>query len=302
MSKKKKKTTTSKTTKKPIKKRRAAKKPAANPQAAATDTRHYTVHVLTTSTGDLVSRLVGAVLTQFSGSTFQRVSHPLQDNLQKLERTLQKIDKENALVVHALASPDAKRLVRKYCVEDRIPHFDVTGPLVYFISDHVGEFPADDVARLHQVDADYFRRVDAMEFTMQHDDGLGVDTLEQAEIVIVGLSRVSKSPTSLFLGSRGFRVANVSIAPEVGFPPELRKVKKKIVAFTVQPKRLQEIRAARFPQLEGVKYHNLTDVIQEVMQAEAEYRKRKYPLIDITNLTIEQTAARVLESLKLQIR
>jgi regulator of PEP synthase PpsR (kinase-PPPase family) len=301
MAKKKKKKSTGK--KRPVKDKRPAKKPLAKRRTSSSEPRHYTVHVLTTSTGDLVSRLVGVVLTQFSGATFQRISHPLQDNLQKLENTLGHLQGENPLVVHGLASPDAKRLVRKYCVQGRIPHFDVTGPLVHFISDHVGEFPADDVQRLHQIDADYFNRVDAMEFTMQHDDGLGLESLDQAEIVIVGLSRVSKSPTSLFLGSRGYRVANVSIAPEVGFPKELRKVRKRrIVAFTVQPKRLQEIRAARFPHLEDVKYHDLSAVIEEVMQAEAEYRKRKYPVIDITNLTIEQTAARVLESLKLQIR
>lgn len=272
------------------------------PSAAERARPHCIVHVVTGSTGDLVSRLVGAVLTQFPRARFERVSHTLQDNLDKLEQTLRQMEREDAIVIHALADPDAKQLLRKHCVEARIPHFDITGPLVHFISDQVGELPADDLARLHQVDADYFRRVDAMEFTMQHDDGLGLESLDQAEIVLVGLSRVSKSPTSLFLGSRGYRVANVSITPEVGFPKELRKVKKRVVALTVQPKRLQEIRAARFPHLKGVKYHNLPDVIQEVMQAEEEYRKRKYPTIDITNLTIEQTAARVLESLKLPLR
>ena len=139
---------------------------------------------------------------------------------------------------------------------------------------------------------------------MEHDDGLGLGTLRDADVVIVGVSRVSKSPTSLYLASRGFKVANVSIAPETGFPKELARIsKKKIVAFTTQPKRLHEIRTERAKRMgsEGTSYHDLSGVIAEVMAAEAEYRKRGYAMIDVTHLTIEQTAAQIVEALGLRV-
>ncbi|MAT72254.1 MAG: hypothetical protein CMJ58_22335 [Planctomycetaceae bacterium] len=262
--------------------------------------RQYTLHVITASTGDLLHRFASVAATQFSGVGFKVVSHRLKKTLEDVADTLARIDSQNAIVIHGLADPNAKRLVRNTCVLQRLPHFDATDPLINFIADCVGVLPDNDVARLHQLDAAYQQRIDAMEFTVQHDDGLGLDSLADADIVIVGVSRVSKSPTSLYLGSRGFRTANVSIAPEVGFPKALSKARKgRVVAFTMQPKRLQQIRAERARNfgIEGADYHQLDKVIRELADAEAEYRRRKWPVIDVTGLTIEQTAARILESL-----
>ena len=165
----------------------------------------------------------------------------------------------------------------------------------------MGLLPKNDVSRLHRFDTAYQRRIEAMEFALEHDDGLGVRSLRAADLVIVGISRVSKSPTTLFLSSRGYKVANVSIAPETGFPDDLDKIaKSKIVAFTMQPKRLHEIRTARAKAMgaEGTMYGDLRSVIREVMDAESEYSRRGYPVIDVTNLTIEQSAAQVLAAVK----
>ncbi|MGD9636475.1 MAG: kinase/pyrophosphorylase, partial [Pirellulales bacterium] len=191
------------------------------------------------------------------------------------------------------------------CVGERIPHFDATGPLFHFLADAVGALPQNDVSRLHRLDAAYRRRIEAMDFTLEHDDSLGLETLREADIVIVGVSRVSKSPTALYLGSRGFKVANVSIAPATGFPPVLAKIsKKKIIALTTQPKRLHEIRTERAKRMgsPGTEYDDLQGIIAELVAAEAEYRKRGYAMLDVTHMTIEQTAARILEALKLQPR
>jgi len=142
-----------------------------------------------------------------------------------------------------------------------------------------------------------------MEFALEHDDSLGLQSLDQADIVIVGVSRVHKTPTTLYLGSRGYKAANVSIAPETGFPAQLSRIsKKKVVAFTTQPKRLQEIRADRAEHagMKGTPYDDLGSVIREVMNAEAEYRRRGYAIIDVTGLTIEQTVARIFQTLSLR--
>lgn len=263
----------------------------------------YTVHLVAAGTGELLSGLGAVAVSQFPGVAIQVVTHPLQSDIEKLQATLGKLSGERPIVVHALADQEAKHLVRNTCVVRRIPHFDATGPLMNFLADCVGVPPKNDVSRLHQLDAAYRRRIAAIDFAMEHDDGLGLGTLRDADVVIVGVSRVSKSPTSLYLASRGFKVANVSIAPEVGFPKELARIsKKKVVAFTTQPKRLHEIRTERAKRMgsEGTSYHDLSGVIAEVMAAEAEYRKRGYAIIDVTHLTIEQTAAQIVEALGLR--
>jgi len=265
----------------------------------------YTVHLIAAAAGELLSGLAVVAVSQFPDVSINIVSHPLQSNLEKLQATLANLAGERPIVVHALADHAAKQLVRNSCVVRRIPHFDATGPLMNFLADCVGVLPQNDIARLHQLDAAYRRRIEAMDFAMEHDDGLGLRTLRQADVVIVGVSRVSKSPTALYLASRGYKAANVSISPQTGFPSELARIaKKKIVAFTTQPKRLHEIRKERAKEMGSMdtEYDDLSSIITEVMAAEAEYRQRGYALIDVTQLTIEQTAARILEMLKLSSR
>ena len=262
----------------------------------------YTLHLIAGGTGDLLYRFATVAATQFSGVEFQLVAHPTNDTLEKVQRTLGKLTGQRPVVIHAVADAKAKQLVRSVCVARRIPHLDLTGPLLDFLANCVGVLPDNDLSLLHRVDAAYQKRIEAMEFALEHDDGLGLHTLREADIVIVGVSRVSKSPTMLYLSSRGFKVANVSIAPQTGFPAELARIRKrKIVALTSQPKRLHEIRVARLRQsgAPSSDYDDLPSVIREVMAAEAEFRERGYPMVDVTELTIEQTAIKILEALKL---
>lgn len=285
--------------------RKTSKRKADAASVARRSEDSYTLHLIAGSTGDLLHRLASVAATQFSGVEFELVPHAMRDDLEKLQETLDHLEGSRPIVIHALPDAAGKRLVRRVCVSQRIPHFDVTGPLLDFLADCVGSLPDNDLSRLHQIDAAYQKRIEAMEFALAHDDSLGLPTLKDAEIVIVGVSRVSKSPTTLYLSSRGFRVANVSISPQSGFPTELAKIdKRKIVALTSQPKRLQEIRAERLRRT-GAKssdYDDLSNVIREVMAAEAEYQQRGYPVIDVTDLTIEQAAAQILERLKLSPR
>ncbi len=279
----------------------AKKKPPGGKSAPTADT--YTVHLVAAAAGELLNGLALVAISQFPEVAFEVVAHSLQDSVEKLEATLANLTGQRPIVLHALADEDSKLLVRNECIVRHIPQFDATGPLVNFISECVGELPQNDVSRLHQLDSAYQRRIEAMEFALEHDDSLGMRSLTDADIVIVGVSRVSKTPTTLYLGSRGYKAANVSISPESGIPTALGKIsRKKIVAFTTQPKHLHEIRSSRAKQMgiEGTAYEDLSSVIREVMAAEAEYRRRRYPIIDVTSLTIEQTAARILDTLKLR--
>ncbi|QEG37829.1 pyruvate, water dikinase regulatory protein [Bythopirellula goksoeyrii] len=281
------------------------KRQAASDREPEKPNESYTIHLISGSTGDLLFRLASVAETQFSGIDFEILSHPLADTHEKLEHVLHGIMGPRAIVIHGLPDASSKQFVRSYCVRQHVPHFDATGPLFDFMADCVGQLADNDLSQLHKLDATYQKRIEAMEFAMEHDDGLGAATLQQADIVIVGLSRVSKSPTTLYLGSRGFKVANVSISPVTGFPAELTRLgKNKIVAFTMQPKRLHEIRVERMKHAgsPGTDYDDLQSVIREVIEFEQECQRRGYPLIDVTQLTIEQTAVQVLKALELAAR
>ncbi len=266
----------------------------------------YTLHLVSDATGTLANHMINAVLTQFPNLRVKQVYHVFQNQPDEIEKTIQSFKRRNHLVFFALLDPVAKQRIHEACVERHISHYDLTGSLVQFISDHTRTKPVNELARLHLTDAGYFQRIAAMEFTAQHDDSRGLHTLGNADIVIVGLSRVSKSPSSIYLGAMGFKVANVSITRETGFPPELDKVRRKTIAFTVQPRLLHQIRHKRLSgyrksspvqKIDDLPYLNLRSIIREIMYAEAGYRKRGYPILDITNLTVEEIAANVLRML-----
>lgn len=270
-----------------------------------------TLHVVSDATGNLASHMLHAVLTQFPGLDAELVFHLFQDDTRGLEQELGEIRGKGHLVVHALLDPSMKAHADRICATKRIPAFDLTGALVQFIADHTRVAPANELSRLHDADEGYFNRIEAMEFTAQHDDNRRLDSIDEADIVIVGLSRVSKSPTSTWLGAKGFKVANVAIAREVGFPEELDKVMRRTVAFTCRPKDLFEIRKRRFEgfqkeieaqEVDDLPYYDLKSVVREVSWANREFKKRGYPIIDITGQTVEELAALVLTDLKIKSR
>lgn len=204
------------------------------------------IHVMSDATGNLGSHMVNSVLTQFPGESFEVKHHFFVRSSKDVEEHLAPLRGEGNLVLHRLLVPRHKQLVARICRERGIPEFDLTGGLVTFLEAQTGLKAANDPERLHRVDEDYFRRIQAMEFTAQHDDNRRLDSAHEADIVIVGLSRVSKSPTSTWLGFMGYKVANVAVSPETGFPGELDRVRDRTVALTTRPKHLWEIRRRRF--------------------------------------------------------
>ena len=270
----------------------------------------YTFHLVSDSTGNLAQHMLGAVLTQFPDLHAKQIHHVFVDTPDEITKLGKQLKKQRTLVFHSFVNAEHKVALEAICEKKGIPQFDLTGSLSAFIAQHVGMDPVGELRRLHATDNGYFQRMDALEFTLQHDDSRRLESIHEGDIVIVGLSRVSKSPTSTYLGWHGYRTANVSISLESGFPKELSRCKRKVVALSMQPKRLFEIRTRRF-QLnrfsetaeianKDFSYLNLRDVVHEVMQAEAEYRRRKYPIIDVSSRTVEETAAMVLETLKLR--
>jgi [pyruvate, water dikinase]-phosphate phosphotransferase / [pyruvate, water dikinase] kinase len=273
------------------------------------DSQAWRFHVISDATGGLPRHFLGAILTQFPMLKEHPVYYPFSDTKQRIEAILEKIPRSKSLVFSSLADPQLKEILVRRCSKLGLPHYDLTGGAVGFISTATGLSPENDVTLVHPCDEKYFQRIDAWEFTLQHDDGRRLDSIHLADIVLVGLSRVSKTPTSAYLGWLGYKVANVSFAPETGLPAELKKCKGRVVALTMKPKLLAQIRQRRFEingfaeaiskeQLPASEYVDPRKTLQEVMLAEQLYRKHRLPIVDVSECTIEETAAHVLATLK----
>lgn len=271
--------------------------------------RPVNIHVLTDGTGGLPRHILAAVLSQFPEQRPKPAYHVFCD-AKKIRQVLLREIEANSIVLHAFAEKTNKRLLNKLAVERDVPAWDLTGGVVEFIREHTGWRVISDPNRVHVNDDRYFDRIDAWEFTMQHDDSRRLKSLNKADIVLIGLSRVSKSPTSAYLGWLGHRVANISFVPEMGVPSELMKCRRRAVALTMQPRRLSEIRNRRMEmngfrarsgsRVPEIQYGGLRDTIREVAAAEQIYRKLKLPMIDVTESTVEETAARVLDLLGIE--
>ncbi len=227
---------------------------------------------------------------------------------EKLNQAARKLAPDSA-VLFAITDPKLKRRLLDSLTQREIPAYDLVGGIADFVAQATGHKPLNDLNRIHRLDEVYFDRIDAWEFTLQHDDSRRLESLDEADIVLLGLSRVSKTPTAAYLGWLGYRVANVSFAPEVGLPREAQACRQKLIALTIQPKKLAEIRLRRlqnngFQQVveadsrRRFRYADVRDTIQEVMAAEAIYKRLRVPVIDITDLTVEETAAQILNAMR----
>jgi regulator of PEP synthase PpsR (kinase-PPPase family) len=303
----KKKTVKKKTANKKTSKPNPSSRKTGNKKTVKKKTKPSTkIHVLTDGTGGLPRHFLTSVLSQFTDLTEQPNYHVFCTTPEKTQSAFAKYVRKNSIVIHSFSESENKTTLEKLATEKGIPCFDLTGQAVAFLAEHTGSQPVEDQDLIHSHDQHYFDRIDAWEYTMQHDDSRRLDSIDKADIILLGLSRVSKTPTSAYLGWLGYRVANVSFAPECGIPQEVKKHRKKVIALTIQPKQLSEIRGRRM-QTNGfadviahdpdvnIEYAGLRHVIHEVMDAEQIYRKLKVPMIDVTDSTVEETAARVLQ-------
>jgi regulator of PEP synthase PpsR (kinase-PPPase family) len=246
--------------------------------------------------------MLTALLTQFPPGAVTTRFHTFVRTAERLAEVLELVRNEPGGVCHAVVSGEFKEQITAMCRSLKIPHFDMTGGAVGFLADVAGVAPRSDLASLHAVDAAYERRIEALEYTLSHDDGLGLSTLAEADVVLAGVSRTGKTPTSIYLAQQGYRVANVSLAVEVTPPPELLGLAgKKVVGLVIDPQQLTMIRARREAdwQMERTSYGEPGHVVREMNWARQLFRRQAWPVLDVTDQAVEETAARIVHLLRL---
>jgi len=299
-----------KTTKKPIARaKRTTSSPSAGaapvnsrkvaPAAAAAEP---IVHVLSDSTGNLPRHILTALLTQFPPHSISARFENFVRTAHQVDRVLEQAAKHGGIVCHAIVSPELKQRVADHCEAAAIPSCDLTGGIVDFLTSTTGVQPRCDTDALHRLDEAYRRRIGAMEFTLSHDDGLGLDTLHEADVVIVGVSRTSKTPTSILLAQQGYQTANISLAMGVEPPQQMLAIpKNKIIGLVIDPAQLSMIRTRRQAawNMTPTTYGDPNNVAAEVAWSRALFQRHHWPTLDVTDQAVEETAARVVEMLGL---
>jgi [pyruvate, water dikinase]-phosphate phosphotransferase / [pyruvate, water dikinase] kinase len=254
------------------------------------------LHVVSDSTGETAARLVLALEAQFPGQPFEVVRHPRVESTEDLQLTVSRARGHRAVMVYTLVEPRLRDEMRRLCRRARLHYCDLLGHPIDSISRVAGVAARMEPGARAPLDDTYFRRIEAIEFAVKYDDGVGAG-LDEADIVLVGVSRTSKTPLSMYLGSLGHKVANVPIVKGIEPPKELWEIDPaKIVGLTIDPERLADIRQARLRAMRSPnkRYAALLDIFEELEHAAAIHRRLGCPVLDVTELSVEETSMRII--------
>jgi regulator of PEP synthase PpsR (kinase-PPPase family) len=259
---------------------------------------YFHLHLVSDSTGETLNAVAKAACAQFEmGRPIEHI-YPLVRNRKQIDRALQEIEAAPGLVLHTLMTPELRTYLEEKCRELGQPAIAVLDPVMGMLGSYLGVEVSHRIGAQHELDAKYFARIEALNYTMAHDDGQSTATLDMADVVLVGVSRTSKTPTCIYLANRGIKAANVPIVLGLGVPAELETVTRPlIVGLLASPERLIQIRRNRLLSLNEnaeTEYVDLDTVRAEVAFARKLFTDKDWPTIDVTRRSIEETAAAVM--------
>lgn len=263
--------------------------------------RNFHVHLVSDSTGETVSSVARACLVQYEGIFVQEHVWSLVRSPAQMEKVMQAVERDRGPVLYTLVDPDLRDVVRDHCRRLQLPCVGVLDQAMSVLAVHFHSKSEQWPGRQHQLDEGYFDRIDAMHYTLAHDDGQSTHDLDDADVILVGPSRTSKTPTCVYLANRGVRAANVPLVPLVPPPVELEEAKRPlIVGLITDPERLVQIRVNRLRLMQQeteTDYTDMDTVQGEIQDARRLYARRKWATIDVTRRSIEETAATILQML-----
>jgi [pyruvate, water dikinase]-phosphate phosphotransferase / [pyruvate, water dikinase] kinase len=262
----------------------------------------FHLHLVSDATGETLTTVARAATAQYTKMSPVEHVYPLVRTQKQLDRALTEIEEAPGIVLYTLLEEDLVKRLEDHCRELGLPCLSILGPVLQLMRSYLGAETSHRVGAQHTLNADYFKRIDALNYTMLHDDGQHIDELEQADVVLVGVSRTSKTPTSIYLANRGIKTGNVPLVPGIMVAPQVESLARPlVVGLFASPERIVQIRQNR---LLGLKSHQDDDqyidrkaVAEEVMLSRRLCAKHNWPIIDVTRRSIEETAAAVLKLL-----
>ncbi len=261
----------------------------------------FHLHLLSDSTGETLDAVAKAALAQFKDAEPIKHLWPMVRNARQMSRILEDIEKKPGLVMFTLVNEDIRDVLIQRCAQLNMPFIPVMDSIITSLGKFLGEKAEAKPGRQHALNQEYFQRIDAMHYTMAHDDGQAPKNLSQADVILLGVSRTSKTPTCIYLANRGIKAANIPIVPNCPLPEELFQLKNTlIVGLFTSPERLVQIRKNRLISMKektDTDYANIDQVMEEVKFARRLYAEHNWPVIDVTRRSIEESAAAIINLL-----
>ena len=261
----------------------------------------YDIYLISDSTGETLERIFLAIKAQFKNFNYKTHFYSFTRTENQISKILEASEKNsNSIILYTIVDNKLAKYLSNECNIKNIPCFGILGDLIISFSKLLDQKALNVPSRQHIMDDEYYKKIEAIQFTMNHDDGNSVEDIDKSDIILLGVSRTSKTPTSIYLANKGMRISNIPLVNENSVPDILKKnpQKKCVVGLTAEPDRLVDLRKNRMQSIkdnESTEYTKLEIVQKEMEDARKLFQKYKWPSIDVTRKSVEETAASVLK-------
>ena len=261
----------------------------------------YQIYLISDSTGETLDRIFLALKAQFKNIEYKVHSYSFTRTENQILKILEDAKKnENSVILYTIVDNNLAKYLANVSDEKKIPCFGVLGNLILNFSKILNQKASHEPSGQHALNDEYYERIEAIQFTMNHDDGNLVNDIEKSDIILVGVSRTSKTPTSIYLANKGFKTSNIPLVNENSLPQKLRDNPQItcVVGLNTEPERLVDLRKNRMTSLketENIKYTNIENIKKEITDAKKTFQKYKWPSIDVTRKSVEETAASIIK-------
>ena len=265
----------------------------------------YNVYLVSDSTGETLDRIFLSLKSQFANFQYYKKEYAFVRTEQQIDKIVNEcVNLENSIILYTIVESKLAKYISKQSEKNKVPCFGILGNLILSFSKLLNQKAIHKPSAQHVLDDDYYKRIEAIQFTMSHDDGKKIDDLDNADVILLGVSRTSKTPTSIYLANRGFKTINIPLVFEQNVPKGLSLNKKAcIIGLIADPDRLADIRRNRIAIMNdhNIKdYTNLDYIKKEVEDSKRLFKKNNWPIIDVTRRSVEETAASILKIIEIK--
>ena len=261
----------------------------------------YKIYLISDSTGETLDRIFLALKAQFLNIEYKVRSYSFTRTENQILKILEDAEQnKNSIILYTIVDNNLAKYLAKVSEDKKIPCFGVLGNLILNFSKILNQKATHEPSGQHILNEEYYDRIEAIQFTMNHDDGNLITEIDKSDIILVGVSRTSKTPTSIYLANKGFKTSNIPLVNENSLPEMLKRNPQMtcVVGLSTEPERLADLRKNRMNSLretENITYTNLDNIKKEVLDAKKTFQKYKWPLIDVTRKSVEETAASIIK-------
>ena len=268
----------------------------------------YQINLVSDSTGETLDRIFLALKSQFSNFDYEKKEYVFIRTEQQINKIIEESKKkENVIILYTIVETKLAKYISHICEQKKIPCFGILGNLILNFSKLLNQKATHTPSAQHVLDSEYYKRIEAIQFSMSHDDGMKTEDVRNADIILLGVSRTSKTPTSIYLANRGYKTLNIPLVTGQEIPKVLKKEPDNfcVIGLTVEPSRLSDIRSNRLEIMKEVNIPNYSDlefIKDEIDNSKKLFKKYGWPMIDVTRKSVEETAASVIKILEIKKR